>query len=296
MHPRRRPVANRRWPQRLLAPGGLPHNYYAEPDAETGELTPGTPIDRLLGFRWNADAGRWEEIPFQVDERFTRYLDNSASGFSPYSGQDQHTTYAYDGPNDREGFRWYGQDPDSPCLARPVAPAAGEVGPSDPGSGFDTNDEVAFMASDAGPAAPAGTPLPRGIEAARQIAVTDPAGLAAPSFVYLMRAEEDGPRQSFDASNGYVRYERDANADVFHFSQSSYDNYGNARKGKFWDPATGNAAAPIPAPSRPRSSRRARRSTARASPASTTARSAAARSTPPRSPPTATSSATTAAG
>ena len=220
-------------------PEDCPHNEYAEPDAETGEIVPGTPIDRLIGFRWDAAGKRWQEIPFQVDERFTRYLDNSASGFSPYSGQDQHTTYAYDGPSDREGFRWHGQEAGNPCMARPVAPGEGEVGPSDPVTGFDTNDEVAFMATDAGPAAPAGTPLPRGIEAARQIAVTDPAGLKEPGFVYVMRAKADGPRPSFGADNGYVRYERDADANVFHFSQSSYDDYGNARKGKFWDPETG---------------------------------------------------------
>ena len=61
----------------------------------------------LLGYRWNDETERFEQIRFQVDEVFTRYLDNSASGFSVYSGEDQHTTYAYD----REGFRWYEQDP-----------------------------------------------------------------------------------------------------------------------------------------------------------------------------------------
>ena len=60
----------------------------------------GTPVDRLLGYRW--DGTRFEQIPFQVDEVFTRYLDNAASGFAVYSGQDQHTTYAFD----REGFRF----------------------------------------------------------------------------------------------------------------------------------------------------------------------------------------------
>ena len=73
-------------------------------------------------------------------------------------------------------------------------------------------------------------------------------------------------------SNGYVRYERDANADIFEYSESSYESYGNARRGLVL---------------------RRRRQRRRA----TDARSAsAARATTRRSRPTATGSATTAAG
>ena len=223
-------------------PESCPHNHYAEPDVETaGHQPAGTPIDRLLGYRWE---GRWVQIPFQVDEQFTRYLNNAASGFSPYSGEDQHTTYAYDGPSDREGFRWYGEEPEDPCTAAlgKISKTETERNASDPVPGFDTNDEIAFMAQDAGPAAPAGTPLPRGIEAARQIAVTDPTAGKA-EYVYVMRAKPDGPRPAFDADNGYVRYERDADANRYQFSQSSYDNYGNARRGKFYWPGRGCVGA-----------------------------------------------------
>jgi len=103
----------------LVAPDDDPHNHYADPTLDTAPLQPsGTATARLLGYRW--EAGAWRQIPFQVDEVFTRYLNNAASGFSVYSGEDQHTTYAYD----REGFRWRAEDPSNPCLARPDSPVA----------------------------------------------------------------------------------------------------------------------------------------------------------------------------
>jgi hypothetical protein len=205
-----------------------PHNHYADPAVDTGDaLGTGVPVDRLLAYRWHAPSGKYKQIPFQVDEQFTRYLDNTASGFAVYSGQDQHTTYAYD----REGFRWDAQDPADPCQARPSTPTA-----ADPVPGLDTNDEVAFMATDAGPAAPATALPPKGVAAMKRITVTDPSNpSAAPGYVYIAQASADGPRSAFGASNGYVRYERDANADTFAFSESSYDNYGNAKTGTYCD-------------------------------------------------------------
>src|SRR4051794_14689393 len=89
------------------------HNHYAKPDVDSQDVAPqkGVPTKRFLGYRWkagkNGKPGKFVQIPFQVDEVFTRYLDNSASGFSVYSGEDQHTTYAYD----REGWRYWAQDP-----------------------------------------------------------------------------------------------------------------------------------------------------------------------------------------
>ena len=102
------------------------HNDYAKPEVDTQDLAPqeGTPVNRLLGYRWDAQTRRFVQIPFQVDEMFTRYLDNSASGFAFYSGEDQHTTYAYD----REGFRFYESDPDNPCIARPANGVADDSG------------------------------------------------------------------------------------------------------------------------------------------------------------------------
>ena len=203
------------------------HNRYSDPEVDTGMAGgKGTPTDRIVAFRW---AGRWVEVPVQIDERFTRYLDNSASGFSPYSGQDQHTTYAYD----REGFRWRAEDPDNPCLARPDSPVA-----KDPVPGLDHNDEVAFMASDAGPAAPGGFPKPEGVESLKLVALGDPLNKTEARYLYI--GKTDGSRKpAFGASNGYVKYERDANADFYEFSQSSYKDYGNAPVGMTCD-AEGN--------------------------------------------------------
>jgi hypothetical protein len=212
------------------------HNNYAKPEVDSQEVTKlsGTPVDRLLGYRWDARRDRFVQIPFQVDEVFTRYLDNSASGFSVYSGQDRHTTYAFD----REGFRYTKSDPDNPCLARPDSAVA-----KDPVPGLDDDDELAFMAGDAGTEAPGGANLPRGIDEARSVRLVDPTRPDdEPRFVYVMKTAERGPTPAFTSRNGYVRYERDQNADLFEKSESSYDGYGNAARGPVCD-AEGNVIA-----------------------------------------------------
>src|SRR3954453_23874425 len=208
---------------------GCPHNNYAQPEVDTSSAQPsGTPVDKLLGYRWDDKHKRYEQVPFQVDEVFTRYLDNSASGFAFYSGDDQHTTYAYD----REGFRFVKDGPSGdPCRAQPDSPAA-----KDPIAGLDTNDEVAFMASDAGPQAPGDAERPKGIDGVQEGVVTDPTQPDhAPQYLYVMRAGDGGPKPAFTGKNGYVSYDRDKNADDFAFSQSSYGDYGNTYKGYYCD-------------------------------------------------------------
>ena len=204
------------------------NNNYAEPHADTGAiLGGGIDTGRLLGYRYDAARKTWKQIPFQVDEVFTRYLNNSASGFAIYSGEDQHTTYAYD----REGFRWYENEAGDPCAAKPASPVA-----KDPVPGLDDNDELAFMYNDAGDQAPSGTELPRGIAGSYAILVSDPANTAAPpKYVYVMQAAPGGPKPAFDADNGYVDYKRDKISDTFERSVSSYSNYGNARRGPYCD-------------------------------------------------------------
>ncbi|MFA5892004.1 MAG: hypothetical protein WDA27_13810 [Actinomycetota bacterium] len=200
----------------------------------------GADVNRILGYRWDSAAEAFVQIPFQVDERFTRYLTNNASGFAFYSGVDQETTYAWD----REGFRYTSDDfianDGNPCLAKP-APGS-EIGPkgfattADPVKGLDDNDELAFMWSDAGTQAPAGTALPTGIESANEVAVADPSKPENVAFAYVMLAAPDGPAPAYTSENGYVRYQRDANADMFVYSQSSYDGYGAAPKGPYCNP------------------------------------------------------------
>src|SRR5215208_1347435 len=162
----------------LVADSDCKHNNSATPEVDTGNsLGDGTPVDRLLGYRWNDKAKKFTQIPFQVDESFTRYLDNSASGFALYSGEDQHTTYAFD----REGFRYRKEDPADPCHALPDSDVA-----KDPVKGLDDNDELVFMARDAGAKAPAGAALPTGIEGVREVRVDDPANPAAtPKYAYV---------------------------------------------------------------------------------------------------------------
>src|SRR3954468_19235463 len=124
--------------------GDCPHNHSANPEVDTGSsLGRGTPVDRLLGYRWDAKASRFVQIPFQVDEVFTRYLENSASGFAFYSGDDKHTTYAFD----REGWRYPDRLPRNPCVAIPFeerdAHGTASRPPTtlDPVKGLDDNDE-----------------------------------------------------------------------------------------------------------------------------------------------------------
>src|SRR5215211_7506005 len=203
------------------------HNEYADPVADTtSDSVQGVPVNQLVGYRWDPAHASFAQIPFQVDEAFTRYLSNEASGFAIYSGQDQHTTYAYD----REGFRYTNSDPADPCKAVPASPPM-----KDPVKGLDSNDEVVFMASDAGPEAPAGAIRPAGIDGVKEVTVVDPQTGAA-SYVYVMLSRAVGPRPAFDGSNGYVHYDRDANADTFVHSESSYEGYGNAAQGVYCTP------------------------------------------------------------
>ena len=129
----------------------------------------GAKVDRIVGFRWDSTAGKFVQFPLQVDEKFTRFLSNNASGFAFYSGADQETNYAWD----REGFRYTADNNNNPstldansCVAQPAqgSPGVNAKGYSaapDPIQGLDDNDEVAFMWRDAGAdQAPSGATLP----------------------------------------------------------------------------------------------------------------------------------------
>jgi hypothetical protein len=207
------------------------HNQYEKPEVATGDaLGRGADTQRILGYRW--DGKRFVQVPLQVDELATRYISNNASTFSFYSETDQHPTYVWD----QERFRWFGADPRRPCTATPVGPPT----TPDPVPGLDTNDEVAFMASDAGPAAPAGTKLPTGIVGSYRVELHDPFVPSQVSYAYVMLAGGDprAPKPAFNAGNGYVRYLPDKDSDTYLYSQSSYGSYGNAPKGAWFDPVT----------------------------------------------------------
>lgn len=197
----------------------------------------GAPVDRLLGYQWNGTG--YEQIPFQVDERFVRYLSNNKSGFAFYSGVDQDTSYVYN----REGFRYTWDEQlekvgGNVCLARPrpgTALVDGYGTTPDPVVGLDDNDEIVFMWDDAAGQAPVTASLPAGIEGSYEVAIADPSDPSNIAFAYVMLSGDTGPAAAYDETNGYVRYERDANADMFVYSQSSYDGYGLAPKGPYCD-------------------------------------------------------------
>ncbi len=221
------------------------HNEFDEPLVSSQAVVgaEGVPVDRLLAYRWDGDG--FVQVPFQVDEMFTRHLSNNASGFAAFSERDRHDSYVFD----REGFRWTDSDPDDPCLAAPASDPA-----VDPVPGLDTDDELVFMARDAGVQAPADARA-AGRHRRRVRGHRDrPVRPGRAGYVYVAQAAEDGPAPAFDATNGYVRYERDPDANVFLFSESSYDDYGNAPDGPWDDPDDGRVPRrPVrvaPAPSR----------------------------------------------
>lgn len=193
-----------------LAATGTPNPYPSgsttgEREAHNGTIvvppdprSEGVPVDQLVAFKW--DGRRFREIPVQVDERFPYFLANGDSDFGIYSGTDTELTYAWDEES------WARTDGECD-----TAYPAGTGATPDPVAGLDDDDEIAFMASDAGQRAPMGALHPRGTDASRQeVVLVDPLSASRAGYVYLfLRA--GGSR--FDASNGYVDFARDADAD-----------------------------------------------------------------------------------
>ncbi|MDP9142237.1 MAG: hypothetical protein M3O62_15795 [Pseudomonadota bacterium] len=195
---------------RTLVPGG-----HAIRDAHNGELIyplagmgfSGVPINQIAGYAWRNNA--WVEIPLQVDERMPYFLANGNSSFSIYSGTDAETSYVWDveswgktqGRCNAEYDRNNTDDGANEGVAAPVA---------DPVAGLDADDEIVFMAADAGGTAPAGR-RPAGTRAGsgQQINLIDPLSPATLRTVYLFR------KNSAPAFTGqhYVRYTPANNAD-----------------------------------------------------------------------------------
>jgi len=166
------------------------------PDVRTG-----VPVDQVAAYRWDSRRRRFVEVPVQVDERFPYFLANGSSDFGLYSGTDQELTYAWDVEawNRTAGT----------CSA--AHPAGVPTATPDPVQGLDDDDEVVVMASDAGPRAPAGAKGPKKTGAQRQeIALVDPLDPSALRYVYLFLRPGGS---SFDATNGYVKMQRQADAD-----------------------------------------------------------------------------------
>jgi hypothetical protein len=231
----------------------LPTANNTAADAANGVLntTIGANVNRIVGYRWDGARQRFVQFPLQVDEKFTRFLSNNASGFAFYSGVDQETNYAFD----REGFRYTSDQSQktpggdaclpAPAKGSPGANAKGYSAQGDPIKGLDDNDEVAFLWGDAGTdQAPSGATLPSGVAGSYQVAVADPSNPAVTRYAYVALASSDANPgkekhhqtetvEQWNAGHAYVHYSRDASADVFQYSQSSYGGYGAAAQGPY---------------------------------------------------------------
>jgi hypothetical protein len=157
----------------------------------------GAPVGQIAAYRWSGVG--FVEIPVQVDQRFFYCLSNPASDFAFYSGTDKELTYAWDVES------W--KKTDGLCTSS-YPPGAGPT--PDPVATFDDDDELAFMASDAGAQAPLGALPPLGATQGQAVALVDPLDPSTTRYVYLFLKPAGS---SFTAANGYVSYVRDANAD-----------------------------------------------------------------------------------
>jgi hypothetical protein len=182
------------WPSGALVGERSAHNgiVVVPPDLRA----PVDPGD-IAAFRW--DGSGFVEIPVQVDEVMPYCLSNIHSDFGIYSGTDKEFSYAWDVES------W--KKTSGICSAE-YAPGDGPT--PDPADMLDDDDEVVFMASDAGEAAPAGAAFPPDVSGVHAVAVVDPLAPDRTGFVYV--ALRDGG-SSFDASSGYVSYVRDPDAD-----------------------------------------------------------------------------------
>lgn len=145
----------------------------------------GFATDRPVGFRWNDQDSAWVQIPVQLDERVLvdfgqQPSSNNAAGTvgTVYgNGSSGVTELQYADPN-----TWVGADTTA---------------------GIDADDELAFMAADAGPQAPAGAGVPAGVlGTGRELVLTDPVD-GSVGYVYLF-ISNSGHDQSAGAD--YVDY------------------------------------------------------------------------------------------
>jgi Big-like domain-containing protein len=176
--------------------------FLAGRDAHNGIDVPtpatGVSVGDIVAFRW--DGVGFVEIPVQVDQRYYYCLSNPPSSFSVYSGTDKELTYAWDTES------WM------KIAGTCTADYPSGFGPKpDPVPTLDDDDEIVFMASDAGPQAPLGALAlaPPGTSQPHGVAIIDPLDQTT-KFVYLFLRPGGS---SFTVSNGYVSYARDANAD-----------------------------------------------------------------------------------
>src|SRR4051812_16221608 len=146
--------------------GAAPVARPTDPVVLTGAQLPSllnTTRSPIVGFRWTGTA--WAQFPVQIDERavvnFGKIYNNVNVNF-------------------------YGSDPKN--FSALVYTGGNTFTGNDPNTKFDADDELVFMARDAGGQAPAGS-NPTGTVAGSgtQVKVTDPLDPSAASYAYLFR-------------------------------------------------------------------------------------------------------------
>lgn len=213
-------------------------------DVRTG-VDPG----RVAAFAWGSDG--WVEVPVQVDQRFPYFLANGRSSFSVYSGTDEELTYAWSpDAHDSGEEAWkkvfgdcsarYATAAENSSLPGYASPApsgsldtVGYTGAmNDPVPTLDDDDEVALMARDAGPAAPATAAAPDGTSNGQTVRVVDPTS-GTVGYLYLFL--RDGGSTYTAATSPYVTMARDANADAWidrnSFADSDPEKLGSSNTG-----------------------------------------------------------------
>jgi hypothetical protein len=137
--------------------------------------------ERIVGFRWNGST--WRQVPIQIDERavvnFGKIYNNpNAQFYNSKPGNVNQLVYT-------SALTWTGDDPN---------PA------------FDSDDELAFMARDAGHFA-SGSSTPTGVISTSGVAVhvTDPLALGHGGYLYLFRTPA-GSTLVPGANKTYVTY------------------------------------------------------------------------------------------
>ena len=205
--------------------------------------------DDVVAYAWSGNG--WKEIPVQIDQRFPYFLANGHSDFGFYSGTDEELTYSF-APDGHDVGEEAWKKMFGTCTSRFATDTVevqkaieqhwlslgqGETLASylssmqDPQPLFDADDELSFMAGDAGPQAPTGAPAPA--DNAQAVAVTDPLNPGAVRYVYLGTKPNVG--SAFTAANGYVKMTRDADSltwlDKDAFAAGAYDGIGTSNGG-----------------------------------------------------------------
>jgi hypothetical protein len=193
-----------------------------EPPAEAQT---GVNVDEIAAYRF--EDGEWIEIPVQVDERFPYFLANGRSDFSFYSHTDRELSYEWDMEQwARTAGECFTEFPQS--IDREDGHVQLET-MQDPVESLDADDEVVFMADDAGEQASGPGPLGAG-DTRQEISIVDPR-TGERSFVYLFTT----PDGSSFGEDHYVTFTRDDNADEWidkdTFADGSPDNLGSSNTG-----------------------------------------------------------------